>query len=117
MPKPSADFFGYGKKGLAFVQVTDMECTLEASKQSPTGLVTMAGARLTAEVVQSELARITRMEWNWEALPHGEEYFLVAFPSDEALQSMVDIGFHLKKSWGHHYGVSLGAGSGDRPFL
>ena len=96
MPKPSADFFGYGKKGLAFVQVTDMECTLEASEQSPNGLVTVAGARLTAEVVQSKLARTARMEWNWEALPHGEDSFLVAFPSDEALQSMVDIGFHLK---------------------
>ena len=96
MPKPSAAFFGSGKKGLSFVQLADMECTLEASEQSPNGLVTVAGARLTAEVVQSKLARTARTEWNWEALPHGEDSFLVAFPSDEALQSMVDIGFHLR---------------------
>jgi hypothetical protein len=58
----------------------------------------VSGGRLTAEVVQSELARITRANWKWEALPHDEESFLVAFPSDESLQSMVDIGYHLKKS-------------------
>ena len=48
---------------------------------------------ITTEVVQSELVRITRTDWKWEALVHDENSFLVAFPSDKPLQSMVDIGF------------------------
>ena len=59
-------------------------------------------SQITADIVQSELARITRSDWRWEALPHGADSFLVAFPSDEALQSMVDIGYHLK-----NHGVTL----------
>ena len=47
-------------------------------------------------MVQSEIARITRIDWKREALVHDENSFLVAFPSVESLQSMVDIGFQLK---------------------
>ena len=42
------------------------------------------------------------MAFLYIALPHGADSFLVAFPSDEALQSMVDIGYHLK-----NHGVTL----------
>ena len=102
MPKPNASFFGSRKKEFAFIRITDVDYNLEAPDPAPTGLVTVTGGRLTAEVVQSELACITRADWKWEALPHDEESFLVAFPSDDSLQSMVDIGYHLK-----NHGVTL----------
>ena len=102
MPKPSASFFGSGKKELAFVQIAEEDHKSEATDSAPTGLVTVTGAQITADVVQSELARITRTDWQWEAIPQGADSFLVAFPSEEALLSMVDIGYHLK-----NHGVTL----------
>jgi len=102
IPKPSASFFGSGKKELAFVQITEADYKLEAPDPAPTGLITVTGAQITADVVQSELARTTRSDWWWEALPHGADSFLVAFLSDEALQSMVDIGYHRT-----NHGVTL----------
>jgi len=68
----------------------------------PTGLVTVTGAPVTVEVVQTELARISRIDCQWEAFPQGQDSFLVAFPSEEALNSMVDIGYQLK-----NHGVTL----------
>ena len=70
------------------MQITEAEYKLEAPDRAPTGLITVTGAQITADIVQSELARITRSDWRWEALPHGADSFLVAFPGDEALQSM-----------------------------
>ena len=102
MPKPNASFFGSGKKEFAFIRITDVDYKLETPDPSPTGLVTVSGGRITAEVVQSELARIIRTDWKWEALVHDENSFLVAFPSDDSLQRMVDIGFQLK-----NHGVTL----------
>lgn len=79
IPKPSASFFGSGKKELAFVQITEADYKLEAPEPAaPTGLITVTGAQITADIVQSELARITRSDWRWEALPHGADSFLVA---------------------------------------
>lgn len=37
-----------------------------------------------------------RLEWKWEALPHGDDSFLVPFPSREELTSMNDVEFKLK---------------------
>jgi len=102
MPKPNASFFGSGKKEFAFIRITDVDYKLETPDPSPTGLVTVSGGRITAEVVQSELARIIRTDRKWEALVHDENSFLVAFPSDDSLQRMVDIGFQLK-----NHGVTL----------
>ncbi|KAG2603728.1 hypothetical protein PVAP13_4NG007101 [Panicum virgatum] len=102
MPKPNASFFGSGKKEFAFIRITDVDYKLETPDPSPTGLVTVSGGRITAEVVQFELARIIRTDWKWEALVHDENSFLVAFPSDDSLQRMVDIGFQLK-----NHGVTL----------
>ena len=64
IPKPSASFFGSGKKELAFVLITEADYKLEAPEPAaPTGLITVTGAQITADIVQSELARITRSDW------------------------------------------------------
>jgi hypothetical protein len=96
MPKPGAHFYGTAMKDLAFIRMPETNYKLETPEPAATGLVTVTGGRLTAEVVQKELARITRADWQWEGLPHEEVSFLVAFPNYELLQSMADIGFNLK---------------------
>ena len=102
LPKPNAAFFGSAKTELAFMQISEADYKLDAPDPMPTGLVTATGAPVTVEVVQTELARISRIDWQWEAFPQGQDSFLVAFPSEEALNSMVDIGYQLK-----NHGVTL----------
>lgn len=58
--------------------------------------------KLSLEIIQAELARLTRADWKWEALPLGEDSFLVAFPSEDELQRMSEIGYQLK-----NHGVTL----------
>jgi hypothetical protein len=46
------------------------------------------------------LAKLMRLDWKWEALTHGENSFLVPFPSEEEMKRMNDVEFQLK-----HLGV------------
>lgn len=97
MPKPFINFSGSGKKELGFVRIPEIDYKLETPDLSPTALVKVTGGKLAADVIQLELARITRqVDWKWEALPHGEDSYLVGFPSDEEIQRVADIDFQLK---------------------
>ncbi|WVZ94897.1 hypothetical protein U9M48_040728 [Paspalum notatum var. saurae] len=102
-PKPTAAFFGSGKSEFGFLQIMDDDYTSETPELTPTALVKISGGTISAEVIQSELARITRVDWKWEAIPHGKDSFLVAFPSEDEMQRMTDIDFRLKS----HGGVTL----------
>jgi hypothetical protein len=42
-------------------------------------------------VPHNELAKLMRIEWNWDALPHGDDSFLVPFPSKEELTRMHNV--------------------------
>ena len=45
------------------MQITEADYKLEAPEPAaPTGLITVTGAQITADIVQSELARITRSD-------------------------------------------------------
>lgn len=79
-----------------------MDYKLETPDPAPTALIKVTGGKLSPELIQAELARLTRADWKWEALPHGEDSFLVAFPSGDELQRMSEIGYQLK-----NYGVTL----------
>lgn len=102
MPKPNASLLGFGKNELGFLQVPDFDYKLETTVPAPTALVTITGGHLGADGVQTELARLIRADWNWEALPHGKDSFLVTFPSEEELKRMADVEFRLK-----NHGVAL----------
>uniref|UniRef100_J3MR96 Uncharacterized protein n=1 Tax=Oryza brachyantha TaxID=4533 RepID=J3MR96_ORYBR len=65
-------------------------------------LISIFGRKIAAEVVQTELAKLVRADWSWEALPHDENSFLVTFPSEEELKRTEDVEFRLK-----NHGVSL----------
>ncbi|WVZ91834.1 hypothetical protein U9M48_037957 [Paspalum notatum var. saurae] len=88
--------FGFGDKELGFFRISDMDITVEEPEFTSTGLVKVIGGSLSAEVLQTELARLSRADWKWEAIPHGSDAFLVNFPSVEDLKRMVDIDYSLK---------------------
>jgi hypothetical protein len=48
------------------------------------------------------LAKLSRLEWNWEALPLGDNAFLVVFPSEDEMLRMADIEYKLKSGISIH---------------
>jgi hypothetical protein len=43
-------------------------------------LIKVTGGKIDAATVQTELAKFITADWNLEALPHGDDSFLVEFP-------------------------------------
>jgi hypothetical protein len=66
-----------------------------APKGLPTALIKITGGTASVEEIQSVLARICPLSsrWKWEAIPHGDDAFIVSFPTVKDLQR-VD-GFQL----------------------
>jgi hypothetical protein len=58
-----------------------------APKGSPTALIKISGGSASAESIQSVMARICPLisQWKWEAIPQGEDAFLVSFSTVEDL--------------------------------
>jgi hypothetical protein len=100
--KPQTTLFGTGANDFSFLRLPEFDFKLEAPNPEPTALVTITGGKITSHVLQQELARLMRIDWNWEALPHGDDSFLVPFSSKEELIRMNDVKFKLKT-----FGVSL----------
>jgi hypothetical protein len=100
MPKPNSTLFGLGKSEFSFLQMPEFDYKLEEPVPAPTALVTISGGQITAKVLEDELAKLMRLEWKWEALAHGENSFLVPFPSEEEMRRMNDVEFRFK-----HLGV------------
>jgi hypothetical protein len=55
---------------------------------SPTTLVTISGDKVPAKAIQDLMKRICplNVQWKWEAVAHGDDAFLIGFPSAEDLQ-------------------------------
>jgi hypothetical protein len=99
--------FGFGKNELGFFRIPDLDLKLETTTDhNPTGLVKVTGGTLTSETTQAQLVKLNRSDWIWEALPHSQDAFLVAFPSVEDLQRMVDVDYRLKNH-SHSYDFRL----------
>lgn len=82
--------------------ISDFGMNEQSPSTAPTALVSIHGGVLSREIVQAELAHRIRPDWKWEAVPHGDNSFLVAFPSFEELKRMDDVEFRLK-----NHGVSM----------
>ena len=67
------------------MRIPDIDYNLETPDLAPTALVKVTGSKLSVDVLESELVKISQADWTWEALPHEEDSFLVAFPSDEEM--------------------------------
>jgi hypothetical protein len=96
MPKPNATLFGLGKSEFSFLQMPEFDYKLEEPVPAPTTLVTIVGGQISAKVLEAELARLMQLDWQWEALAHGENSFLVPFPLEEEMRRMNDVEFRLK---------------------
>jgi hypothetical protein len=96
MMKPQTTLFGTRANDFSFLKLPEFDFKLEAPNSEPTALVIVTGGKITSQVLQQELARLMRIDWNWEALPHGDDSFLVSFPSKEELIRMNDVEFKLK---------------------
>ncbi|WVZ68254.1 hypothetical protein U9M48_017214 [Paspalum notatum var. saurae] len=112
LPKPDASMFGFGAKEMGFFRIPNLDIQLEEPECTSTGLVKVIGGSLSAEVLQQELSRISRSDWTWEAIPHGNDAFLVNFPSVDDLKRMVDIDYSLKN---HKVTITVSEWSADGP--
>jgi hypothetical protein len=58
-----------------------------APKGSPIALIKITGGSASAVAIQRLMARICPLnsQWKWEAIPHGEDAYLVSFPTVEDL--------------------------------
>ena len=64
----------------------------------PTALVTISGGSLCAAEVEVKVAKIASLQssWKWEAVPHGDNAFLVCFPSIEILKRVAAFEYNVK---------------------
>jgi hypothetical protein len=96
LPKPQAFVAGPACEESLCLRLPDSVYKSHlAPKGLPTALIKITGGSASVEVIQSVLARICLLssKWKWEAIPHGDDAFLVSFPTIEDLQR-VD-GFQL----------------------
>lgn len=76
MSRPSASLLGCAKNELTFFRIPEFDLMVEAPAPAPTALISVTGGKLDAVATQVELAKLSRVEWNWEALPMGMMLFL-----------------------------------------
>ena len=84
-PKPIAALCGPASNETMFFQLADplFEEDL-AMTTSSTALISVSGeGSITAEEVEKEVVRMVRVltPWKWEAIPHGDNAFLIGIPT------------------------------------
>jgi hypothetical protein len=59
-----------------------------APKGSPTAFIKILGGSASALAIQKLMARICPLssQWKWEAIPHGDDAYLVSFPTTNDLK-------------------------------
>ncbi|KQK17234.1 hypothetical protein BRADI_1g33171v3, partial [Brachypodium distachyon] len=100
MPRPTPRLCGYGGDKMGFFRIPEeaMASNGVATGIPPTVLVSVSGGTISAEVLQAELHRMipARSSWTSEASPHGNNAFVVAFPSQEEVQRVANLQIRLK---------------------
>ena len=84
---------------MAFFQMPDNVCREDLAPQdSLTALVSISGGSITPSIVEAEVAKIAQFQqqWTWEAIPHGEDAFLMSFPSEKVLQRVTGFVVFIK---------------------
>ncbi|XP_044455258.1 uncharacterized protein [Triticum aestivum] len=98
-PRPTASLGGCGLVNAMFLQLPDLLFKEHLAPPTlPTALVTISGGSLSAAVVEVEIAKIASVQasWKWEAVPHGDNAFLVCFPSVEVLKRVSAFEYNVK---------------------
>jgi len=92
-PKPTVAYCAAAEDGMGFFMIQQARpnqiVTLEDSDFS--ALVTVEKGNVSAELLQSELARILPVQWTWSARVNGDKSYIVPFPCKEELERMVAI--------------------------
>lgn len=98
-PRPTVSFCGQGNNSTMFIQLPHNVYRENASSSAtPTALVTISGGVLTATAVETEVAKLARVqgEGRWEAVLHGDNQFLISFPSMDDLNRVADVEFRIR---------------------
>ncbi|WVZ60763.1 hypothetical protein U9M48_010744 [Paspalum notatum var. saurae] len=92
-PKPSVAYCGAAEDGIGFFQIQAARTNHIVSPvlTSAAALITVEEGSISSELLQSELARIIPVQWNWIVQEHGDKSFVVPFPCKEELDRMVAI--------------------------
>ena len=87
LPKPTTFVDRFRDDDLMFNQFPNSLYKAQlAVNPDPTACVVVHGETVTATTVESQVARICPApSWKWEALPHGDNAFLLGFQSLEDL--------------------------------
>jgi hypothetical protein len=87
-PRPSAFVAGVGTYETFFTTLPDSVVKDDlVPNSSPVARVVVTGEAVTTVVIQKQMARRcpAKPQWKWEAVPHGDNVFLISFPSFEDL--------------------------------
>jgi hypothetical protein len=82
---------GSAKNEICFFRIPGFDFKRESPSPTPTALVKVAGGCMDAATIQTEYGNLTGLDWKWEALPHVEDSFLVAFPCEDELKRKSDM--------------------------
>ena len=92
-PKPTVAYCAAAEDGMGFFMIQQARpnqiVTFEDSDFA--ALVTVEKGNVSAELLQSELARILPVQWTWSARVNGDKSYIVPFPCKEELDRMVAV--------------------------
>jgi len=87
--------------GFFQIQTGNKHHIVDTFQSSCAALITLEVGEVSAQLLQTELARIIPVRWDWEVQQLGAKSFVVPFPSREELDRMMTIGtFTTKNSEG-----------------
>ena len=92
-PKPTVAYCGAAEDGMVFFQIQAARTNHIVSpiQTSAAALITVEEGYVSSELLQSELARIILVQWDWAVQEHGEKSFVVLFSCKEELDHMLAI--------------------------
>ncbi|XP_066396428.1 uncharacterized protein [Miscanthus floridulus] len=92
-PKPAVAFCGAAEDGCGFFQIQTAKNSqiVECTQSTATALVKVEVGVVSAQLLQSELARLVPVKWKWEVQQEGERSYVVPFPNTEELDRMINI--------------------------
>ena len=61
-------------------------------------MVSISGGSISPNIMEAEVAKIAQcqQQWTWEAIPHGQDAFLMSFPNEEVLQRVTGFAVFIK---------------------
>jgi hypothetical protein len=105
LPRPTRFFVGCGNDATLDLQLPDSVYKPQlVTSGAPTALVQVSGeGAVTAADIRSLMARMCpgNPTWKWEALPHGDNVFLVGIPTVEDLSRIDGMQMSVPKISAH----------------